>query len=228
MLFYGDTTKGEDVRTDSGIWQTAFIRVGQLLSGIANEFVAAIQCIAKPTFATQNYEKSAVIIQAETEDPSDYVKNVTRDLCAIDARGKIRRGNMTGRVWAQCLALEVEAGADGMAVGIEIDADNNGSFQRDVDTTTSKYGQLWVGGVFTGNRPITADVYVVRGTAGHHRVFVMREDSFMGDAGDAFMTILYAGTNKIKHQIGPDGLIIDGRKVVVRDINGQDCLVLEK
>lgn len=238
-MSYRENISGSDIGLNSSVWQTTILAVGHFLAGIGNEFVIAVQAIAKatgdswiPGIKQRSYEKAAVIIQAETEDPSDYANDVMKDFVALDLRAKIRKGNLTGRVWPLCLAIEVDDGADGLAVGCEIDGDNHGSFQPEVDTATSKYGQLWVAGVQPGNKPLTADVYVYGGTTGHHRVFVMREDAFIGNADDAFMTILYAGSNRIKYQIGPTGLILDGRKVAISkitDANGiaHECLVLQ-
>ena len=195
---------------------------------VVNEFGLALQGVARRSNSPKSYEKAVLFIQAATEDPSagtGYDEQM-RDMVAADLRGIIRAGNMQGRAWALALSADVEQGADGMVIGCEMGADNGGSYQPEVDTPLSKYGQLWVGGYGPTNKPLTADVYVIRGTCGHHRCFVMREDSFMGDPSDAFMTILYSGTNKIKHQIGPNGLIIDGRPVVVKQISGHDVLTL--
>lgn len=220
---------GENPHIDDSIWFRALVRIGGFMQDALNEFGLSIQFIAKKSNSTKSYEKSALFVQAITEDPSSgqSYEDQMRDLCAADLRGIIRSGNTKGRVWALALAVDVDKGADGLITALELGADNNGTFQPDVDTPTSKYGIQFVGGYSPGNQPLTVANYYERGTCGHHRMHVMRTDSFMGREDDCFFAILYAGTNKVKHAVGPDGWIMDGRKVIVRTINGFDCLTLE-
>lgn len=74
-------------------------------------------------------------------DPSNYVGTpINRDGVALGGFGVIAAGNLTGRVWGGYLDVRVEATADGLATGLEIDCFNAGPTQNTLDTTTSKYG----------------------------------------------------------------------------------------
>ena len=215
---------GLNPQIDNSVWNnTKLLREGIELAFGANEFAQCVQVRGKPTNSPAAYEKAGILIQVHQEDPSDYSTGKTRDLC--DIRAAVSAND--SRAWALALAVECPVGLDGMVTACEVGGDNFGSYQPDPDTKTSKYGFQWIGGYYPGNNPLTATNYYERGTCGHHRMNVMREDAFAGKPGDSFVSILYANTNTVKHELGPNGYVVDGRKVVVRRISGYDCLVLE-
>jgi hypothetical protein len=100
----------------------------------------------KPTGSTSNYQKTTLFAYAATEDPSEGTENglsgasINKDAVALDSRGMILTGNMTGRAWDLLSFAQIQTGADGYLVGHEIDVVNYGSSNSVAGTPLAKYG----------------------------------------------------------------------------------------
>jgi hypothetical protein len=88
--------------------------------------------------ATSSYEKNGIYVRVNTGDPSTGGLNL--DAVGIETQAQIVTGNMYGRAWGLDTIVNVEAGADGYAVGYEIAIENYGVNQPLIDQTNSKLG----------------------------------------------------------------------------------------
>ena len=78
-----------------------------------------------------SYEADGVYANVATSDPSTVAEH---DMVAGHFASTIDSGNFTGRIWGQDITVSIPSGADGYAVGQEIDVGNHSQ-------TTGSYGQ---------------------------------------------------------------------------------------
>lgn len=137
---------------DSASWaQANGMRIGANLNvagsgvgGSANEFGLLIHTnTTAATAGTAAYEKCALLVIAQTSDPST---SYDRDTVGIDMRGYIAADNALGRAWGGYSEGRILTGGDGLLYAHEFFVVNNGTDQSLVDTTTSKYGLHIVAG----------------------------------------------------------------------------------
>jgi hypothetical protein len=148
--------KGNGAVDGDSFARTLSIRVGLAMSSLFNEFIACIQFVCAPTSGKQPYEKSGIEVEGVQNDPSDYANNVTKDAVAISGSVDIGATNQTGRVWGHYAQCGVQPGGDGICVGSERGLNNNGSYQPNLNTKTSKVIDSLVAGEIPGNKDITA------------------------------------------------------------------------
>ena len=147
-----------------------------------NQFVQVIQGgVNAATGAGGDYERGGLLVQSYTKDPSS---SHDLDIVGIDSRGVIKSPNTQGRAWGLYTRGEVEASADGYALGAEIQVVNNATAdQASLDTTTSKYLVHLVPG---GSQKSTAGIYVTGGGANstvHQGIYIKRA-AIHTDSGD--------------------------------------------
>lgn len=218
---------GTNPHVDDAAWnQTALLRQGVNMASGDNEFAECQHAIIPQTNSLTSYEKSLRETEVWTHDPSDYPNGILRDACGDDSRTTIKAGNLTGRGWGGYSDVVIEPGADGLAIGRETSITNDGSDQKLLDQPTSKYGHLISP---KGNQPITAAVYPIA-SGKCHLGFVMRTDAFTDHPDDAYLVLYQEGSNTPLFRVHPKtGMVshIAGRHVILRQINGFDCLTLE-
>ena len=210
---------GQHCPVDDNVWNnTKLLRLGIEMAH-ANEFAACFQGISRLSNSSQSYESSLIEGEVLQDDPSDYANGITRDVCFDDGRATIRVKD--GRGWG--LYRDFVADAAGLGIAGEFSGFNNGSNQPLVDRTDSTYNVLITS---KGEYPTTAAIYL-HAASGYHHGLVAREDAF--PAGGTFLALYKSGTNVPAFAVDRNGNLsyANGRKVVVRRINGYDCLTLE-
>lgn len=221
-------TEGGDPVIDTSIWQTAFHRIGGVFASVLNawnEFMLSIQARIAPSNSPVSYEKTALIVEVEQSDPSDYESGITRDGCAFDARSYVAAGNPSGRAWAAYAEAGVRPNADGLAVCQEFMFNNHGSDQPQVDTVTSKYMAQFIAGLEPGAKGVTCGLYFIPQFAYFHHVLFARTDAFEkrdGTFGN-FLTLCRKHTNTPITAIHGDGsLTFFGRSVQPKTVTLKD------
>lgn len=217
---------GINPHVDDAAWSnTDCIRQGVNMAAGHNEFAECQHAVIPITNSSISYEKSLRETEVWTHDPSDYALGITRDACGDDSRTTIKAGNLTGRAWGGYSDVVVEPGADGLATGRETAVINDGSDQPLLDTPTSKYGHLVAA---KGSQPLTAAFYAIA-SGKYHLGFPMRTDAFTNHPDDAYLVLYQEGSNTPLFRVHPKtGAVthIAGRPVLIRRINGFDCLTL--
>ncbi len=191
-----------------------------------NEVTERQHSVIPVTNSIVSYEKSLREPEVWTSDPSDYASGITRDACGDDSRTRIKAGNMTGRGWGGYSDVVVESGSDGLAIGRETSVINNGSDQKLLDQTTSKYGHLISP---QGSKPLTAAIYTIA-SGKVHLGFPMRTDAFTTDPDDAYLVLYREGSNIPLFRVhGKTGNLthVNGCRVKITNIFGHDCMTLE-
>lgn len=138
-------TIGLGTQVDSSVWgQTLDLRLikdmtaaGSGSVGSANEFAATIQTfITGATSSAASYEKAALIVMMQTEDPSTGA--ILRDAVGIDMRGQITGTNTDGRAWGGIAEAKILTGGDGLLVAFEAEIENHGTPQPLINQTDTK------------------------------------------------------------------------------------------
>lgn len=211
---------------DSASWAQALgMRIGADMDadgsgvdGSANEFGLVIHTnTTSSTSGTAPYEKAALLVIAQTSDPST---TYDRDTVGVDMRGCIAADNALGRAWGGYSEGRILAGGDGLLYAHEFYTVNNGTDQASADTTTSKYGLHLVAGGSTnstaglkfsgvgGTKFHVGFYFDTAGVATHAlylpSVFSLRMTGAMGFGTDSPDRLVHAevadaGTNTVVH-----------------------------
>jgi hypothetical protein len=212
---------GTNVHVDDSVWNnTRHLRMGiEMAHG--NEFAICAQGINRPSNSQVSYESALIEGEVFQDDPSDYANSRTRDVCYDDGRVTIRCQD--GRGWGLYRDFVIETGARGVGIAGEFSGTNNGTSQPLPDQTDSTYGILFSS---VGQFPITAAIYMTA-NGGYHHGFVARQDAFPS-ANGRFLALYKTNTNTPAFAVDRNGNLThaNGRPVVVRNINGFDCLTL--
>ena len=212
---------GTNPHVDDSVWNsTEHIRVGIESAHGSNRFAVCIQGRFNPSNSPASYEKALVEGEAFMDDPSDYARGIERDGVFDDGRVTIRCWD--GRGWGLYRDFVIDPGARGLGIAGEFCGFNNGSDEPLLDQTDSTYALLPTS---KGTYPLTAAVYPT-GTARYHHGLVMRQDQVT--ANGRFLALYKVGSNQPAFAVDSQGNLThcNGRAVVVRKINGYDCLTL--
>lgn len=155
-------------------------------SGSANQFGLTLHgSVTTNTSAAASYEKSVMLVEARTSDPSPDASH-TRDIVAFDGRGIIAAGNATGRAWPLYAEGTVEATGDGLVCS-EIAIRNDGGNQANVDQMTSKYNVHLTN---LGSKNATAGIkFSNNGIAKWYKGIYADASAFATGAADTFIEL---------------------------------------
>lgn len=216
------TDYGQNPNVDDSVWNaTEHLRIGIEMALGLNQFAVCLQGINHPSNSSSSYERALLQGEVFQDDPSDYTRNIHRDIVFDDGRVTIRCWD--GRGFALYRDFVIEPGARGMAVAGEFSGWNYGSSEPLLDQPDSTYNVLITS---KGQFPDTAAIYPT-GTAGYHHGFAMRCDQ-LPSPGARFLALYKANSNDPAFAVDKDGNLThcNGRAVIVRKINGFDCLTL--
>ena len=158
---------------------------GSGTAGTANQFGWTLHgSVTTNTGAAASYEKSVMLVEARTSDPSTDASH-TRDIVAFDGRGIIAAGNAKGRAWPVYGEGTVEATADGLVCN-EFAIRNDGGQQASVDTMTSKYNVL-VSNI--GSKNVTAGIKFSSAGAKWYKGIYADSSAFATGAADTFIEL---------------------------------------
>jgi hypothetical protein len=185
---------------------------GGSTAGSANQFGWTFHgSVTTNTGAAAPYEKSVMLVEARTSDPSTDAAHA-RDIVAFDGRGIIAAGNATGRAWAMYGEGTVETTADGLVCN-EFAIRNDGGEQASVDTMTSKYN-LHVTNL--GSKNVTAGIKFSRSSTGLWYKGIHADESMFG-TGTADTFIELSGTKPFC--VKPSGKIGQGTTNPASDLH---------
>lgn len=154
-------------------------------AGSANQFGWTLHgSVTSNTGAAASYEKSVMLVEARTSDPSTDASH-TRDIVAFDGRGIIAAGNTTGRAWGLYAEGTVEATADGLVCS-EFAVNNEGGNQASVDTMTSKYNLHLTN---LGSKNVTAGIKFSSNGALWYKGIYADSSAFATGAADTFIEL---------------------------------------
>lgn len=216
------TDYGTNPHVDDSVWNsTAHIRIGIEMALGGNQFAVCLQGINHPSHSPASYERAIIQGEVFQDDPSSYTAGIYRDIVFDDGRVTIRCWD--GRGWGLYRDFVILPGARGMGVAGEFCGFNDGSSEPLLDQPDSTYALLPTA---KGGFPLTAAVYPT-GTAGYHHGFAMRTDQLPA-SGARFLALYKVGTNDPAFAVDKDGNLThaNGRPVIVRKINGFNCLTL--
>lgn len=196
---------------DSTTWNPRFsgLNVNQRIVGTAtassaNEFAFVGQNnIDTVTSSAASYQKTGLLWQAQTIDPSDYSgAGIFRDAVAVDFRAIIGGSITTGRAWAANFIGKVLSGADGYMPTVEIALFNLAADYTVVDSQKGKFGLL-LNNLSTGHG--TAALWIHAASTGiwHKGIYTTAADLGVG-SGDSFLEI---GSN---YRVMPSGKTVIG------------------
>lgn len=158
---------------------------GSGTAGSANQFGWVLHgSVTTNTGAAAPYEKSVMLVEARTSDPSTDAAHA-RDIVAFDGRGIIAAGNATGRAWPVYGEGTVEATGDGLVCN-EFAIRNHGGEQAFVDTMTSKYN-LHVTNL--GSKNVTAGIKFSSDGALWYKGIYAHENMFATGTADTFIEL---------------------------------------
>ena len=126
------------------ILSQSFTTTGDGTSNSAAQSLMAIQAESQPTSSAAFYQKNGLFVSVAQLDPSEWTPSVVgRDLVAIQASAGIF-GTTTGSIWGGVDFVTEGSGADGLAIGREIDSVNSGLGGNTLYTPTEKIALLLV------------------------------------------------------------------------------------
>ena len=204
------TEIGFNPNIDTGLWNTALLKVGEVLQSSFNKFSTVIQTVIKSSNSKNHIEQGALIVEALTEDFSSL--NINRDCVAISARSIIRSGNLNGRACALEVIPTIETNADGIG-WTEFGFCNRGSDQPNYDTPTTKILQSCIPEAFGSLGHVTGVRYITS-TTNRPKFYhgdTFRQGAFVDIENSPVIEILKFGSNSQSFVVKANGDVLTQR-----------------